>query len=391
MKNIYFAILYCLTFSLAGNAQSFKASNIIADKASKQPLGYVNIYNDKDNSVSNADGVFVFVSSKNDINFSFIGYNTLTTTFEAIAKQDTIFMDAKAMELKEVVITNITPFMKKVYDKMNENILSNYSIDFFLRSKLKLNDSIVKLQDISGKRQLEKDKEQKIEIVNMRKTNLLVRTNKWFTLDMDFLSFNDLFNEFYPPLDKYFFSEEASKDNAYKKINFEVKEKSSWGQTTKGYYIINLKDYAIVESFISFLDAPNEIPYSQKMQLVGIHYKTTKIEKYCKFTKSNISGKYYRSYTRFIAELDMPSQKRNENARYYNLVMDYFTTTAPTNEPVNANFSVDKDIFKAKFDYSADFWDNQNQLPLTQELKNFLKRVAANKDKKKEFEVIGNF
>jgi hypothetical protein len=71
--------------------------------------------------------------------------------------------------------------------------------------------------------------------------------------------------------------------------------------------------------------------------------------------------------------------------------MDYFTTNNVFNEKIHPNFSVAKDIFKANFPYSVDFWDNQNQLPLTSELKVFLKKVEENKNKKKEYEIIGNF
>jgi hypothetical protein len=52
---------------------------------------------------------------------------------------------------------------------------------------------------------------------------------------------------------------------------------------------------------------------------------------------------------------------------------------------------MDKDIFKVKFPYAASFWASQNQLPLTSDLKDFLNRVSENKNKKEEFEVIGNF
>jgi CarboxypepD_reg-like domain len=389
MKNICFAILYCLTFSLAGNAQSFKTSKIIIDKASKQPLAYVNVYNDKDNSVSNADGVFVFVSSKNEINFSFIGYNTLTTTFEAVAKQDTIFMDAKSLELKEVVISNITPFMKKVYDSMNENILSNYTIDFFLRNVLKKDDSIIKLQDIYGKKEklaiANPKKDTKIEVLNMRKTGILEK----HTPDLNFPDFNEFLTPPVLALDKCNFTDEDYNDIAYKKISFQAKEKDGWGQTWNGYFIVNRKDYAVVEYFISAYDNPEVVPY--KKTFLGTRYRTAKYQRLIKVNKDKNTGKYYLNQSRLDAQVEGFADKRIGKAILYNLTMDYFTTAAPTNEPVNANFSVDKDIFKAKFDYSADFWDNQNQLPLTQELKNFLKRVAANKDKKKEYEVIGNF
>jgi len=66
-------------------------------------------------------------------------------------------------------------------------------------------------------------------------------------------------------------------------------------------------------------------------------------------------------------------------------------TNSQTKEKVNSNFATDKDIFKAKFPYSKDFWNDQNQLPLTNELEVFLKSVFEKKDKTEEFEVIGNF
>ncbi|MNG18882.1 hypothetical protein D3C84_1029860 [compost metagenome] len=71
--------------------------------------------------------------------------------------------------------------------------------------------------------------------------------------------------------------------------------------------------------------------------------------------------------------------------------MYYFATNDPTNEIINSNFPVDKDIFKVKFPFSEKFWNNQNQLPLTNELEDFLKKVSENRDKKKEYEIIGNF
>jgi hypothetical protein len=82
---------------------------------------------------------------------------------------------------------------------------------------------------------------------------------------------------------------------------------------------------------------------------------------------------------------------KEENTFNFDLNMDYFTTASITTEKVEPNFATDKDVFKAKFPYSAEFWSSQNQLLLTSELKDFLKRVSENKDKKKEFEIIGNF
>ncbi|MFH7000389.1 hypothetical protein ACHRVZ_20930 [Flavobacterium sp. FlaQc-57] len=60
-------------------------------------------------------------------------------------------------------------------------------------------------------------------------------------------------------------------------------------------------------------------------------------------------------------------------------------------DKAKSNLSMDKDIFKVKYPYSEQFWKNQNQLPLTNDLNNFLKKVSENKDNKKEFDIVGNF
>ena len=118
MKNILF-VLFCNFFlSNVGNSQNFKISKIIVDKITKLPLENVSVYNDNDNSTTNQEGAFVFVSNKNEINFDLLGYNFMKTTFEEIEKKDTIFMEAKVLELKEVIVTNIEPFLKKVYEKI---------------------------------------------------------------------------------------------------------------------------------------------------------------------------------------------------------------------------------------------------------------------------------
>ena len=45
---------------------------MIADKTTKLPLENVSIYNDKDNSTTNQEGLFVFVSGQNEINFNLL-------------------------------------------------------------------------------------------------------------------------------------------------------------------------------------------------------------------------------------------------------------------------------------------------------------------------------
>lgn len=389
MNNIFFTLFSFLFFSNVGNSQNFKISKMIADKTTKLPLENVSIYNDKDNSATNQEGLFVFVSGQNEINFNLLGYNSLKTTFEGIEKQDTIFMEAKAFELKEVVVANLEPFIKKVYGKMVDNYISNYTSNFFLRNVLKKDNSIVVLQDVHAKRGKNTSPKNvsEIEVLNMRKTSFFEKKNQ---IDFAFPDFTEFFGGFYPALDQNIFTEVDYNDVDYRKFLFEAKEKNVWGQISKGHLIINRNDYAIVEFFVSMYDNPAVLPY-KKFTLSSTQYRTTRYEKLIKFNKNNALNKYYLNLSKLNAQVEVVADKKSEESFNYYLTMDYFTTNSITNEKVKSNFAVDKDVFKAKFPYSADFWNNQNQLPLTNELKDFLKRVSENKDKKKEFEIIGNF
>lgn len=383
--SLFLIIFICFS----AQSQNYRTNNIIVDKSTKLPLGSVDVFNGSDNSTTNEEGSFSFVSDNNEINFNLLGYTPIRTTFEEIKKQDTIFMQAKMVELKEVLVTNLEPYMKKVFDKMQTNFISNYTSNFFLRNVLKNDDTIVKLQDVYGRRNRNNSLKNKteIEILNMRKVSLFEKKSR---ADLKFPDFNEYFSPPFPAIEKVTFKEVVSNDVDYKRISFEANEKDGWGQTCSGYFIINRNDYAIVEFGITMLDNPEAVPY-KKILISGTKYRTRKYNRLMQYKKSVALNKYYLSNSKLESEVEVLLDNQIEKTFYFKLAMDYFTTNSPTNENINSNFPADKDLFKAKFSYSEDFWMNQNQLPLTNELKHFLKRVSANKEKKKEFEVIGNF
>jgi hypothetical protein len=385
MKTIFYSFL--LFLSLIGYSQNFRTEKVVVSKTTKKPLENVIVFNGTDNSTTNQEGKFIFVSNKNDINFSLLGFKSIKTTVEAINITDTVFMEAKAFELKEVVVVNIEPFIKKVYEKIPENFITNYSSDYFLRNVLKKDSIIVKLQDIYMRRnKFPENRDDEIEILNMRKTSIL---DKKINADFSFPDFKEFFSPPFPIFEKNTFTEVDYNDPDFRKVLFEKKEKNDRGQISKGYFIINRKDYAIVEYFITMNDNPESIPF-KKIFLSGTEYRTIKYERLLKFTKNPALNKYYLNNTKLNALVEVLSGKNEGEPFYFNLKMNGYTTNITT-EKGTSNFPIDKDIFKAKFPYSEEFWINQNQLPLTIELKNFLKRASESKDKKKEFEVIGNF
>ena len=385
MKTFFYSFI--LFLGLIVHSQNFRTTKIVVSKTTKKPLENVIVYNENDNSTTNQEGKFLFVSNKKEINFRLLGYNTIKTTFEVIDKKDTIFMETKALELKEVVVVNIEPFIKKVYDRMSENFNANFSSDIFLRNVLKKDSSIVKLQDIYIRRNRFNDnREDEIEILNMRKTSIL---DKKINTDLSFPNFKEFFSPPFPILDKNIFTEVEYNDPEYRKVIFEKKEKNDRDQISKGYFIVNRQDYAIVEYFITMNDNPEIIPF-KKVFLSNTEFRTIKYERLLKFTKSLTLNKYYLNNTELNAIVEVLNRQNVKIPFYYNLKMNGFTTNITTTKSIS-NFSIDRDIFKAKFPYSEEFWINQNQLALTVELKDFLKRVSESKNKKKEFEVIGNF
>ena len=388
MKGIILKVILGFLVGSSAISQSAQVKGVVVDKSTKLPLENVVIFNERDNSTTNKEGAFVFVSTKNQINFNLLGYYDVATSFDALANRDTIFMDSKAMELKEVVIINAESFMKKVFDRMGENFIQEYTTDFFLRNVLKKDTTLVSLQDLTGKRNRSNENKDiySIEILNMRKVSLLERKKA----SLKFPDFKEFFSPPFPIIDGCYFKEEDFADKDYRKISFLGKQKNEWGQRVKGYFIIDPKDYAIVEYSIEMIDVFDSAPFKRAL-VIGPLHRTSKYNRLYRYSKDNTQNKYFLSGAKIEIGVEVLDDKKQEKGYFLNLSMDYFITSSISTEKVKSNFSIDKDIFEAKFQYSSEFWNNQNQLPLTLDLKSFSQRVNENKAKKREYEFIGNF
>ena len=377
--------LFLCSFSYA---QNFQITKIVVDKDTKAPLENVIISNEYDNSITNSEGKFVFVSQQNEINLKLLGYKKIKSSFDQLKNEkDTIFMEFMTFQLQEVVVSNTDAFMKKVYDKFQDNLLQNYTLDFFLRNVLKKDQTNILLQDIYARKN--KNSSQKtnltIEILNMRKTSLFEKKDK---INFQFPHLDGLLNIIVPQIDICTFIEIPFNDPAFRKIGFRTNEKVKSGQIWNGYFIINPKDYAVVEYMLTLIDDPENIPF-KKILFSKEEYRTTQLKKFTQFTKDPKSNKYYPSNIKL--ENQVLVNKQSKGTVFYDFTMDFFATNNPTNEPINANFSTYNDVFRAQYPYSKDFWTNQNQLPLTAALELFLKSVLEKKDKTKQFEIISNF
>lgn len=332
----YLLSLQLFFFSVFSHSQSYQINKIVVDKNTRLPLENVLIFNKNDNSTTNADGKFVFVSQNSELNLNLLGYNAIKTTFNELNNsKDTIFMENKAFLLEEVVVSNTIPFMKKVYAKLKENYLANYTANFFLRNELKKDKMYQILQDVHGKENHNSNEKKKlgIEILNMRKTSLFEKKDP---VSFKFPNFNQF-----------------------------------------------------LDIRLPYVDNQEIVPFTKT--ITGARYRTVKSNRFVQFTKNEESKKYYISNSILEYQVEAIIRKKQRNPIYYDLKMNYFVTNNITSKKINSNFPTDKDIFKAKFPYSKDFWNNQNQLPLTIDLQQFLKSVSDKKDKTKEYEIIGNF
>lgn len=110
-------------FTINGYCQNVVKNSIIIDKIAKLPLENVKIYNRIDNTTSNEDGHFYFISGLNDIHFSLLGYEDVNTSFDEIKRNDTVFMESKAIELEEVIVSNGESIIKKAHAAVLKNYL----------------------------------------------------------------------------------------------------------------------------------------------------------------------------------------------------------------------------------------------------------------------------
>ena len=387
--------LFFLLISTFGWAQIHQTTKVVVDTETQMPIEYVNVYNNSDNTISNADGSFTFRSIENQINISAVGYRSQSTTFELINKSDTIFLVTNNVELDEVVITNSTSILNDVYRNTAKNYSTNlYSERFFLRCIVRKNNKVTRLQDIFGKiesSRLFKSQEIKkiiyrAEILNMRKVDL---TDKSTIEYLSFYNLEMLYSWctaiFLNPND-YDFRNVAINDSTYHKIEFSNTDDYKGQYPRKGYYVINKDDTAIKEVRYS-ISSPETEGYKFKK---NIKWRTTDTDLVVNFQKDRKTSKYYISN----AKLNTITEVINETSSQkdiYEIEYNLLTTESFIKDKIKSNLSVEKDLFKADFPYSADFWKNQNQLLLTTELKEFLAKVSTNKTKNSDYKIIGNF
>jgi len=361
---------------------------VVIDSLSKEPIEFASIFNTRHHTMSNADGRFSFSSDLDSVIFYHTGYKKKTTTFNELA--DTIYLHKRVLELDEVVVTNA----KTIYQKIKDSILTNYLLEphsetFFIRTILRRNDTLVRLQDIQGK--VHRKTAVYTGDLELKKDDFSVRINHMRQLGV-IKDQNNIYFKF-PSL--YSIYSESVRLNAMGP-DFEVIEKPFQSNTniqvdfssdknddtsfSEGYYIINGNDNAIlsfhVNTHFSYNGKKDTDEYSRPLKANAV----------ISFYKNERKDKYFMNYAKRTITIEV-KPKGATDTTMYEIGIILHTTSSFGNEKLKSNVSEQKDIFKLKFPYNKDYWESQNQLLLTQEMQDFIKRMGS---RNKEFKIRNN-
>jgi len=125
MKQATIIFLFCLKTYLLIAQQTI--SKIIVDKETGNPVPFAHVFKQDDlltGTVTNVDGKFVLKSVKNDdtLIISHLSYSQYKKLVKDIIS-DTIYLSRKTVELKEVIVKDLSPYtiMTNVIDNLKKN------------------------------------------------------------------------------------------------------------------------------------------------------------------------------------------------------------------------------------------------------------------------------
>ena len=385
MKAVICIVLVCSQCVVAQHT----TSKYLLDKDTKAPLRAATIHNANDYTITNDDGHFVFYSANDSVTIKMLGYETLKTTFKALSRtKDTLYLTPKPFQLDELTLSNKN-IIQEAYNHASINYpMEPFVEDFFLRCILKRNGELVKIEDFSGRIKRDKllgvKKNFTFQLLNMRKFGIEKKGMR--ADDFDIPSLDDVFqwwsNILFLNQENYHFSRPKTIDEQHQKIEYTPKNEDDY-QKSIGYFIINTNDYAIKERIYKTNPKTiHKIPYTKKP---FIKYRT--IDYYCKdkLEKDAKKGKYF--IANAIVNAKVEGYVGEERIVYdvsFELIVTHPFSDLST---FKANVNGKKELFKLEVPYNKEFWETQNQLPLTNEMRNFINKTHN----QKEYRVISNF
>lgn len=386
-KNIIAVLTYITLIPLSFSQNTL--SKYLADKETKAPLKSATIHNANDYTVTNDDGHFVFYSTNDSITIKMLGYETLETTFKALSRtKDTLYLTPKPFQLDEVTLSN-----KNILQEAYNHATTNYPMepfveDFFLRCILKRNGEFVKIEDFSGRIKRDKllgaKKNFTFQLLNMRKFGIEkkgVRAD-----DFNIPSLNDVFqwwsNILFLDSKEYRFSFLKVIDETHQQVSHTPKNEEDYIKGI-GHFIISTDDYAVKERIYKINPkVVDKIPYTKKF---FTKYRTTDFYLREKCEKDVAKSKYFIANGLYTEKIE---GYNNDERIVYDVSFELIVTHPFSDlSTFKANVNGKKELFKLEVPYNKEFWETQNQLPLTNEMRDFINKPHN----PKEYRVISNF
>ena len=377
---IRYYLLFILLWSSQIRAQS-EIRAIVLDAETKKPLEFVDVYNDQNYTSTNSDGHFAFTTHRDMIKFNRLGYEPKSFSISAL-KNDTIYLKQSAENLDEVHLLD-----QDIYKKMIDHLGDNYSIRpykerFFLRAMVAKDGNITKLVDVNGKLERQRllgdlknnarpKKNYTLEIENLRKAEI-----REDDIEFIFPSFETYFDLSTLVISLADSTKAELKNYGDGLVKLQVKSSKS---DSEAYLIINTQTYAFEECYIKMdmSDAKFEPNHNTQSRTISniIH----------SFYDRLPNGNYvlYKSTQQAVLECKYENKIYNYVQRIKYLSSDHFSDFG-----VKRNVRADKDIFKVKTRYEDEFWNDQNQLLLTDAMQAFIEKVKAGDS---DFKIKSNF
>jgi len=386
-RNIIAVIIYIALIPLSFSQNTI--SKYLVDKDTKAPLQSATIHNANDYTITNADGYFVFYSANDSITIKMLGYETLRTTFKALSHtKDTLYLTPKPFQLDEVTLSNKN-ILQEAYNRASTNYpMEPFAEDFFLRCVLKRNGELVKIEDFSGRIKRNKlfgiKKDFTFQLLNMRKFGIEKKGLR--TDDFELPSLNGIFdwysNYFFLDPKEYRFSFLKVIDETHQQVSHTSKNEEDYKKGI-GHFIISTDDYAIKERIYKINPKiVSKIPYTKKL---FTKYRTSDYFYKDKCEKDVEKGKYFIATAIYTEKVEgYAGEERIVYEVSFELIVTHPFSDINT---FKANVNGEKELFKLEVPYNKEFWEAQNQLPLTNEMRNFINKAHN----QKEYRVISNF
>ena len=367
MRNFLFIsilLFFCKSYS------QNQVEGLVLDQDTKNPIEYADIFNNQDFTSSNADGKFIFKSKQDSIYIHILGYDAFATTFQEL-KSDTIYLKSRFEVLDEVILSQanlLNPILKSIHENYP---FEPFTESFFLRSVIRKDGEILKLQDLSGlisrKTLLSTstnpmpNKNYEVGVESMRKAG--VKEDEIYFELYSFEQFLTAIMAIAISQKQFDFVETKSeKDNL---VKYEFSPNKLNASTTSGYYLVNTSDNSFNEFYSLNID--NQASFRETR---GVKDRTTHYELLVSFKKDVDLGKYFINKAKLKAKVEVI--EKDKTPVFYDA--EYLWLASPTTtQKIYKKVSLSRDLFKLKATYDKEFWEDQNNLLLTDEMQGFLK------------------